>query len=180
MAREDALVWIDLEMTGLDPEKCVIVEIASIVTDGHLDILAEGPNLVIHQPAEALAAMEPIVQQMHERSGLTGLIIASDISLAQAEQATVDFVAQHCVPRTAPMAGNSIWKDRQFVERYMPRLSQLLHYRNVDVSTVKEVAKRWYPGRVPPPKRETHRALDDIRESIEELRWYRKHIFIAP
>jgi oligoribonuclease len=177
MPREDALVWIDLEMTGLDPETCVIVEIASIVTDGKLELIAEGPNLVIHQPDEALARMEPVVQQMHERSGLTGKIRASTTSLEEAETATVDFIAQHCTPRTAPMCGNSIWKDRQFVERYMPRLTKMLHYRNVDVSTVKELARRWYPGHAAPVKKETHRALDDIRESIEELRWYKKTLF---
>jgi oligoribonuclease len=175
MPRDDLLVWIDLEMTGLDPERCAIVEIATIVTDAELSIVAEGPNLVVHQPPEVLATMEDVVVKMHRRSGLLDRIAASDVSLSAAEEATLAFVAEYCTPRSSPLCGNSIWKDRQFVERYMKRLDAHLHYRCIDVSTLKELARRWYPAQFDPPaKKETHRALDDILESIAELRWYRQ------
>jgi oligoribonuclease len=181
MARDDLLVWIDLEMTGLDPERCAIVEIATIVTDAELSIVAEGPNIVIHQLPEVLATMDDFVVQMHQRSGLLDRIAASEVDVAAAEEATLAFVAEHCAPRTSPLCGNSIWKDRQFIERYMKRLDAHLHYRCVDVSTIKELGRRWYPDRfAPPAKNETHRALDDIRESIAELRWYRANLFAAP
>ena len=180
MLRDDLLVWIDLEMTGLDPERCAIVEIATLVTDADLTVVAEGPNLVIHQPAEVLETMDDVVVQMHRRSGLLDRIAASDVDLTAAEDATLAFVAEHCAARSSPLCGNSIWKDRQFIERYMKRLDAHLHYRCVDVSTLKELARRWYPARFdPPPKKESHRALDDIRESIAELRWYRQ-TFFAP
>jgi oligoribonuclease len=178
MARDDLLVWIDLEMTGLDPERSAIVEIATVVTDGALSIVAEGPNLVIHQPPGILEQMDDYVRNMHQRSGLIDRIAASEIGLAEAEERTLAFVATHCQERTSPLCGNSIWKDRQFIERYMPRLDRHLHYRCIDVSSLKELTRRWYPERFSPPeKKETHRALDDIRESIEELRWYRATFF---
>ncbi len=177
MARDDLLVWIDLEMTGLDPKTCVIVEIATIITDSSLNVVAKGPNLVVHQPEDVLANMDPFVVKMHQRSGLLERIAASKISLAEAEQQSLAFVKQHCEERTSPLCGNSIWKDRQFVERYMPLLDAFLHYRIVDVSSVKELVRRWYPSLEPPKKAETHRALDDIVESIEELRGYRSHVF---
>lgn len=178
MPRDDLLVWIDLEMTGLDPERCAIVEIATLVTDVDLAVVAEGPNLVIHQPEAVLGAMEDVVRQMHTRSGLLTRIAESDIALAEAERQTLEFVKQHVGERTSPLCGNSIWKDRQFVERYMPRLDAHLHYRCVDVSSLKELCRRWYPDRFSPPKKkESHRALDDIRESIAELRWYRATFF---
>lgn len=179
MSRDRLLVWIDLEMTGLDPERCAIVEVATVVTDSALDVVAEGPNLVVHQPAEALAAMDAEVAHMHKRSGLLQRITASEVSLAQAERETLDFVKQHCDPRTAPLCGNSVWKDRHFLARYMPELDRYLHYRVVDVSTVKELVRRWYPGSVELPKKaDKHRALDDIRESIAELRFYRERVFV--
>lgn len=178
MGRDKNLLWLDLEMTGLDPERCAIVEIATAVTDGNLDLIAEGPNLVIHQPPEALATMSPVVVEMHTRSGLLERIAASTISLAQAEAETLAFVRLHCEERTAPLCGNSIWKDRQFIERYMPALDAYLHYRCVDVSTIKELGRRWYGDAIVPKKKEAHRALDDIRESIDELRHYRTQLFV--
>jgi oligoribonuclease len=175
---EDRLVWVDLEMTGLDADKCVILEIASIVTDSELAVVAEGPNLVIHQPEEALARMDKVVVDMHTKSGLLEKIRASTVSLGAAESETLGFVKQHCAQGKSPLCGNSIYKDRQFIERHMPALDGFLHYRNVDVSTVKELVRRWYKGRVPELKKaDAHRALDDIRESIAELRHYRQHVF---
>jgi oligoribonuclease len=174
------LVWIDLEMTGLDPYTCTIVEIATLVTDSELALVAEGPSFVIHQPSEVLAAMSSEVRQLHQKSGLYDRIPESTTTLAHAEAETVAFVRRHCEPRSAPLAGNSIWKDRQFIERYMPELSAHLHYRNVDVSTVKELVRRWYPNVAAPKKQDAHRALDDILESVAELRWYREHVFIPP
>jgi oligoribonuclease len=178
--REDLLVWIDLEMTGLDPERCTIVEIASIVTDSNLELVAEGPDLVVHATEEALGAMAPIVQRMHTESGLIDEIRASRMDVRAAEDATLEFLKQHTAARTAPLCGNSIWKDRQFIERYMPRLAEHLHYRLIDVSTLKELARRWRPEASPPPrKKESHRALADIRESIAELAHYRSS-FLSP
>ncbi|MFO0549528.1 MAG: oligoribonuclease [Polyangiaceae bacterium] len=173
------LVWVDLEMTGLDPERCVIVEIATIVTDDELNVVELGPNLVIHASEEQLAQMDPVVVAMHERSGLTARVRASTMTLADAEAETLAFLARHVAPRTAPLAGNSVWKDRQFLERHMPRVAGHLHYRLIDVSTLKELARRWYPSTVTAPhKKERHRALDDIHESIEELRHYAKSLFV--
>jgi oligoribonuclease len=178
--RAERLVWMDLEMTGLDPERCVIVEIATLVTDAQLEIVAEGPNLVVHQPEEELAKMDDFVVQMHTRSGLIDRIRASTVSLEQAQAQTLAFLTEQIEPRTAPLCGNSIWKDRQFVERYLPEVDALLHYRNVDVSTLKELCRRWYPDRYQPPaKKESHRALDDIRESIAELRYYRQSFMVG-
>lgn len=180
MARDSRLVWIDLEMTGLDPERCVIVEIATIVTEGDLTLVAEGPSLTIHQPEEALAAMEPVVVEMHTKSGLIERIRQSEVTLEEACAKTRDFIAEHTEPKSAPLCGNSVWKDKQFLERYMRDVCDMLHYRLVDVSTLKELVRRWYPPSFRAPrKREVHRALDDIRESIEELRWYRAKV-LAP
>ena len=174
------LVWLDLEMTGLEPDRHVIVEIATIVTDDELDIVAEGPDLVIAQPPEAMEAMDDFVRRMHTSSGLLPLIAASTVTLEDAGAATMAFVREHVPePRTVPLCGNSIGTDRRFLARYLPELEEYLHYRSVDVSTVKELARRWYPealkGR--PDKDGRHRALDDIRESVEELRYYRDHVF---
>lgn len=175
------MVWVDLEMTGLDPETCVIVEIATIVTDAQLNVIAEGPCLVIHQPEEELARMNPFVRDLHTRSGLLSRIQESTVSLAEAEAATHAFLEAHIPKGTTPLCGNSVWKDRAFLERYMPRVVGLLHYRMVDVSTLKELVKRWYPAPYhAQKKKEVHRALDDIRESIEELRWYRSKVFVPP
>jgi oligoribonuclease len=171
---------MDLEMTGLDPDRCVIVEIATIVTDDDLVVVAEGPDLVVHQPPEALAAMEEVVRTMHTRSGLLDAIAASTTTLEEAGAATLAFIKEH-VPqaRTVPLCGNSIGTDRRFLAKHLPEIEDWLHYRSVDVSTIKELARRWYPGLLDEMvrKQTSHRALDDIRESIDELRTYRERIF---
>jgi oligoribonuclease len=174
------LVWMDLEMTGLDPARHVIVEIATIVTDDDLNVVAEGPDLVVHQPPEALAGLEDVVRDMHTSSGLLTAIAASTVSLEEAGRATLQFIVEHVPePRTVPLCGNSIGTDRRFLAIYLPEIEEYLHYRSVDVSTIKELTRRWYPGALDavPRKATAHRALDDIRESIEELRWYREHVF---
>jgi len=179
-AMKDPLVWVDLEMTGLDPERDVILEIAVIVTDGELEVLEEGPDLVLAQPEAALAGMAKVVAQMHAHSRLDAAVRESRITSAQAEAEVLAFVRRFVpTPGTAPLAGNSIATDRAFLRRHMPRLESHMHYRNVDVSTVKELARRWYPDakKAAPEKGGGHRALADIRESIEELRYYRGAIF---
>ena len=167
-------------MTGLDPTVHTIVEIATLVTDDDLTIIAEGPDLVVHQPPEALAAMADIVRQMHTTSGLLPQIERSELSLADAGRQTLAFIQAH-VPeaRTVPLAGNSIGTDRRFLAAQLPEIEEFLHYRSVDVSTVKELARRWYPGimKDAPTKAGGHRAMDDIRESVAELAFYRTHIF---
>jgi oligoribonuclease len=177
------LVWMDLEMTGLDPGRDVIVEIATLVTDDELEIVAEGPDLVVHQPPEALAFMDDHVRKMHTTSGLLTRIEASTVSLADAGQATLEFIKTH-VPeaRSVPLAGNSIGTDRRFLAAYLPEIEEYLHYRSIDVSTIKELARRWYPDAYAsaPTKAGHHRALDDIRESVNELRHYRQTIFRSP
>jgi oligoribonuclease len=174
------LVWMDLEMTGLEPARHVIVEIATIVTDDELNIVAEGPDLVVHQPPEALREMDDVVREMHTASALLPAIAASTTSLAEAGRLTLEFIKAH-VPdaRSVPLCGNSIGTDRRFLAAYLPEIEEHLHYRSVDVSTIKELTRRWYPGLLEsaPRKATSHRALDDIRESIEELRWYRQHVF---
>lgn len=177
------LVWMDLEMTGLDPAKHVIVEIATLVTDDDLNVVAEGPDLVVHQPEELLALMEPVVVEMHTKSGLLDAIRASTITLADAGQATLEFIkAWVPEPRKVPLCGNSIGMDRRFLDQYLPDIEHWLHYRSIDVSTIKELVRRWYPsathGR--PFKLGNHRALDDIRESIAELAFYRERVFVPP
>jgi oligoribonuclease len=172
---------MDLEMTGLEPDRERIIEAATIITDGDLTIVAEGPDLVIHQPDDVLAAMDAWNTKHHGESGLTARVRASDITDAQAEVDILAFLDAHIPAASRPvLAGNSIHQDRRFIRRYMPLLDRRLHYRMVDVSTVKELAKRWYPGimELRPPKNETHRALDDVRESIDELRFYRDRIFV--
>ena len=171
------LVWIDLEMSGLDPDTCEILEIATLVTDGQLELLAEGPDIVIHQPDPVLDRMDAWCTRQHGQSGLTAQVRASTTSLAEAEARTLEFLRAHCSPGKSPLCGNSIGHDRRFIVRYMPALAEFLHYRSIDVSSVKELARRWYPDLPTHPKGETHRALDDIRESIAELRHYRQHIF---
>jgi oligoribonuclease len=175
--RSQRLVWVDLEMTGLDERTCAIVEIATIVTESSLEIVAEGPCLVIHQPDEVLATMSEFVRDLHARSGLLERIRGSTIPLDEAKARTLAFLAEHCDKGTSPLCGNSVWKDRAFLQRYMPEVVDFLHYRIVDVSTIKELVRRWCPAEQAPKKREAHRALDDIRESIAELRWYRERIF---
>jgi len=174
------LVWMDLEMTGLDPATEVIVEIATLITDDELNVVAEGPDLVISQPETALAAMDPFVVQMHTNSGLLTAIRASTVTLEQAGAQTLEFIKKHVAEaRTIPLCGNSIGTDRRFLAKYLPEIENFLHYRSVDVSTIKELAKRWYPGLEisRPTKSGTHRALDDVRESIRELKFYRENVF---
>src|SRR5688572_22627795 len=176
----DVLVWLDMEMTGLDPERERIIEVATIITDGQLTEVATGPEIVIHQPDEILGAMDDWNKTHHGASGLTERVKASTISEADAEAQTIAFINQHVGTKERPvLAGNSIHQDRRFIHRYMPALDKRLHYRMVDVSTIKELARRWYPAIVSkqPVKKETHRALDDIRESIDELRFYKLHLF---
>lgn len=168
-----------MEMTGLEPERERIIEIAVLVTDAQLEIVAEGPNLVVHQPESVLAAMDAWNQSHHTASGLIERVRASTVTEAEAEAEVLAFVQAHCAERAAPLAGNSIHQDRRFLRRYMARVDAYLHYRNVDVSTVKELVRRWYPEVLAgaPAKTGAHRAMDDIRESIEELRYYRAHVF---
>lgn len=176
----DRLVWIDLEMTGLDPERDVILEIAALVTDSDLEPVAPGIDLVVAQPAAALEGMVDVVRDMHARSGLTDAVLASTVSLADAEAAVLALVKEHVPePRTVPLCGNSIATDRTFLVRHMPDLDAWLHYRMVDVSSVKELARRWYPKAYyhAPVKAGGHRALADILESVAELRYYRSAIF---
>jgi oligoribonuclease len=171
---------MDLEMTGLDPATEVIVEIATLITDDDLNVIAEGPDLVINQPEAVLSTMDPVVVEMHTKSGLLTAIRASTVTLEQAGTATLEFIKQHVVePRTIPLCGNSIGTDRRFLARYLPEIENHLHYRSVDVSTIKELVKRWYPGIeiTRPTKSGAHRALDDVRESIRELKFYRENVF---
>lgn len=170
-------------MTGLDPARDVIVEIATIITDDDLDVVAEGPDLVVSQPGEILAAMEPVVLEMHTRSGLLEAVRASTITLADAGEATLEFIRQHAPePRTVPLCGNSIGTDRRFLAAYLPAIEDHLHYRSIDVSSIKELVRRWYPKvrQDRPQKQGLHRALDDIRDSIGELRYYRERVFVSP
>jgi len=175
------LVWMDLEMTGLDHNRDVIVEIATIITDDELAIIAEGPDLVVHQPDDVLAGMDPFVVDMHTRSGLLDAIRASTVSLEEAGTATLAFIRQH-VPAagTVPLCGNSIGTDRRFLTAYLPDIETYLHYRSIDVSSLKELVRRWYPKvrQDRPQKQGSHRALDDIRDSIEELQYYRERVFV--
>ena len=175
------LIWMDLEMTGLDESRHVIVEIATLVTDDDLNIIAEGPNLVIHQPDEVMAEMDDFVTNMHTVSGLLEKIKTSTISEAEAMQQTLDFIKEHSPePNKIPLCGNSIRTDRTFLAKYMPEIENWLHYRCVDVSTIKELVKRWNPGlEHARPKSEgiTHRAMDDIRDSVAELKFYRDKVF---
>ena len=177
MAQDSShLIWIDLEMTGLDPDNDLIIEIATIVTDKNLNILAQGPVLAVHQSDAALAAMDDWNQHHHGQSGLIKRVKASTINDAEAERQTLEFLKQWLPERTSPMCGNSIGQDRRFLYRYMPNLEAYFHYRNIDVSTVKELAARWAPHiKDGIKKQSTHQALDDIIESIEELRYYREN-----
>lgn len=174
------LVWMDLEMTGLEPARHVIVEIATIVTDDQLEIVAEGPDLVIHADNAQLGEMDDFVTDMHTKSGLLKQISLSSTGLEEAKEATLHFIMEHVKkPRSVPLCGNSIGTDRRFLDAYMPEIENFLHYRSIDVSTAKELARRWNPAVLKGiPKKETsHRALDDIRESIAELRHYKEHFF---
>ncbi len=172
------LVWIDMEMTGLEPEQAVIVEIATLVTDSDLNIVAEGPEIAINHPRFVVDNMELWSREHHQASGLTKRILESDIDTAGAEKATIEFLRRHCEEGECLLAGNSVGQDRRFMFRYMPDLERFLHHRIVDVSSIKEMAMRWYPDLEPYEKEHAHTALSDIIESINELRYYRKKIFV--
>ena len=171
---------MDLEMTGLDPDKDVVVEIATLITDDDLAIVAEGPDLVVHQPPEVLDRMGDFVRAMHTKSGLLEAIETSTTTLAEASEATMTFLREHIdEARTVPLCGNSIGTDRRFLLRWLPEIEEFLHYRSIDVSTIKELARRWHPEvlKSAPDKAGGHRAMDDIRESVAELRHYRAALF---
>ena len=173
------LVWMDLEMTGLDPDRERIIEIAVLVTNSELEIVAEGPNLVVHQDNALLDAMDDWNKRHHGESGLVQRVKDSTMNELEAEAEVLAFLQEHCVAGASPLCGNSVHQDRRFLCRYMPKIEAFLHYRIVDVSTVKELCRRWapeaYTGR--PAKRGDHRALEDVRESVEELRYYRAQCF---
>ena len=176
-ANTDRLIWIDLEMTGLDTDNDSIIEIATVVTDGQLNVLAEGPEYAIAHPLERLQAMDEWTRGQHRRSGLWDRVIASQITMAQAEADTVNFLAQWVKAGASPMCGNTICQDRRFLHRLMPRLEKYFHYRNLDVSTLKELARRWAPQVLEGVRKQaSHTALSDVRDSIEELRHYRRHM----
>ncbi|KAM9728008.1 small fragment nuclease [Menidia menidia] len=176
------MVWVDLEMTGLDIEKDQIIEMACIITDSDLNILAEGPNLIIKQPDELLDGMSDWCKEHHGKSGLTQAVRDSKITLEQAEYEFLSFVRQFTPPGQCPLAGNSVHADKRFLDKYMPQFMYHLHYRIIDVSTLKELSRRWFPEehKMVPHKKATHRALDDIQESIKELQYYRANIFKTP
>jgi oligoribonuclease len=183
VASETMLAWIDLEMTGLDPVRHTIVEIASLVTDDELQIVAVGPDLVVHAEPAQLEAMDEVVRTMHETSGLLDEMARSTLTLEDAGRQTLEFLKAHVPqPGTVPLCGNSIGTDRRFLAAQLPDIEHWLHYRSIDVSTIKELARRWYPDAhsSAPAKKGAHRALDDIRESVAELEYYRKAIFAVP
>lgn len=173
------LVWLDLEMTGLDRATDVILEIACVITDGELNIIAEGPSFIIHQPEEKLATMGKWCQDHHGKTGLTDAVRHSIISEQQAQEETFAFIKKYCPIHTGILAGNSVWQDRVFLDKYMPQITKYLHYRIIDVTTIKELVKRWYPKdkNIEYKKSDRHRALSDVYESIAELKHYRKYFF---
>ncbi|XP_051973746.1 small fragment nuclease [Xyrauchen texanus] len=173
------MVWVDLEMTGLDIEKDEIIEMACIITDSDLNIIAEGPNLIINQPDELLDSMSDWCKEHHGESGLTKAVRDSTITLQQAEYEFLSFIRQHMPPGQCPLAGNSVHADKKFLDKYMPQFMRHLHYRIIDVSTIKELCRRWFPEeyKLAPQKKASHRALEDIQESIKELKFYRANVF---
>ena len=180
MDKKQHLIWIDLEMTGLAPDTDRIIEIATIVTNTHLQIVAEGPVFAIHQSKEIMDGMDDWNQHHHGINGLIERVLLSPYDESTAEQLTLQFLSQYCDQRQSPMCGNSICQDRRFLARYMPELEAFFHYRNLDVSSVKELAKRWRPDLMDGLKKEgSHKALDDIRDSIKELQFYREHFFLT-
>ena len=178
--RDDYLVWIDLEMSGLEVQTDVILEIATIITNGNLEVIAHGPHLVINQPDLILETMNDWCKRQHGLSGLTKAVQESNITLQEAEEQTLEFVKLFCKPNTARLCGNSVWQDRIFLQKYMPTFLNYCNYRLIDVSSIKEVVKRWYPTNeaIYFAKSDSHRALDDIQASIDELKHYRAHFFI--
>ena len=175
-SKDTNLIWIDLEMTGLDPETDLIIEIATLVTDQDLNIIAEGPSLVVHQSQERMDQMDEWCTKQHGKTGLTAKVIASTINEQQAEAQTLEFLKNHVNQNKSPMCGNSICQDRRFLAKHMPTLEAFFHYRHIDVSTIKELANRWRPEAAKGFKKTgTHLALDDIRESVAELSHYRQH-----
>ena len=179
MSNKEHLVWIDLEMTGLVPEADSIIEICTLVTDAQLNVVAEGPEIAIHQPEPVLARMDEWNQRQHGGSGLVARVRASLVDTAEAERQTLAFLREQVPAGASPICGNSICQDRRFLARWMPELERHFHYRNLDVSTLKELAARWYAGRIPPFKKgSAHLAKSDILDSIAELRHYRAHLFI--
>jgi oligoribonuclease len=171
------LIWIDLEMTGLDPDKNTIIEIATLITNPDLQVIAQGPVLAIHQSEEILTGMDEWNTRQHNQSGLVERVRNSQITLAIAEESTLDFLRQQIPPNTSPMCGNTVSQDRRFLYRYMPNLESYFHYRHIDVSTLKELAKRWLPNLPEFEKESKHLAIDDIYDSLEELKYYRQHFF---
>jgi len=178
MQQLDRLIWIDLEMTGLSPERDVIIEIATLVTDAHLHLIAEGPSIAIHQPDEIMSAMDEWNTRQHGQSGLRKRVRESEVTVAQAQQQTLQFLQKHVEAKQSPMCGNSICQDRRFLARYMSDLEGFFHYRNLDVSTLKELARRWKPKVLDGYKKNSnHLAMDDIKDSVEELRFYKSKLF---
>jgi oligoribonuclease len=176
--RKPNLIWIDLEMTGLDLERNVILEIAAVVTSGDLEIVAEGPSVAIRHPERVFSRMEAWSGSQHKKSGLLDRARNSPYTCAQAEERVLAFLSRHCRKGKSPLCGNTIWQDRRFMIKYMPTLEAFCHYRNIDVSSIKELVKRWYPTLPAYKKKKAHLALSDIKESINELRYYRDTVFI--
>jgi len=173
------LIWIDLEMTGIDPEEHVILEIATVVTDGNLAVVADGPNMAIHHPEDILMTMDQWSESHHQASGLLERVKVSAYDCKRAEQMTLEFLHSYCREGDSPLCGNSVWQDRRFLAKHMPSLNGFFHYRNIDVSSIKELVKRWYPALPPFKKQGAHLALIDIQESIHELKYYRQKVFLA-
>lgn len=178
MNHKHNLVWVDLEMTGLHADQHHILEIAVIITTQELDVVAYGPNIVIHQPESVLNLMDAHVRAMHTSSGLVERVQNSTITLQDAQNQVLAFIQQHCQKGASPLCGNSVWADKAFLMRHMPAITQYLHYRIIDVSTIKELVKYWYPEQPEFTKKKAHRALDDIKESIAELQFYQTKYFI--
>ena len=178
-AKQSNLVWIDLEMSGLDPEENTILEIATLITDFNLNVVAEGPVIAIHQTDELLDSMDEWNTNCHKTTGLTERVKKSDVGMKDAEVLTLDFIKKHVDKNTSPLCGNTIWQDRRFLIKYMPELENYCHYRNIDVSSVKELYTRWYPNLPMFQKAKDHSAMKDIIESVDELKYYRTKIFLS-